>query len=108
MPKTTTDLYRRGNAAGPRMAHVRPGKDIVTFRKNGDDWVAARSGGVSTFSNAGPGTSWWRLPAGFDYPDELCVINDHGNHYNREPSVDLLLADFLLLLTSVESAFRKV
>ena len=108
MPKTTTDLYRRGNAAGPRMAHVRLGKDIVTFQKSGDDWVAARSGGVSTFSAQGPGTNWWCLPAGFDYPDELCVINDHGNHYNWEPSVDLPLAEFLAWLASVESAFRKV
>ncbi len=71
MPKTLTDLYRRGNASGPRMAHVRLGKDILTFQKNGDDWVAARSGGVSTFSVQGAGTNWWCLPAGFDYPGEL-------------------------------------
>src|SRR5262249_2060986 len=70
MPKTTTDLYRRGNASGPRMAHVRLGKDIVTFPKGASEWVAARSGGVSTISVQGPGTNWWCLPAGFDYPDE--------------------------------------
>jgi hypothetical protein len=108
MPKTPTDLYRRGNASGPRMAHVRLGKDILTFQKNGDDWVAARSGGVSTFSVQGAGTNWWCLPAGFDYPDELYVVNDHGNHYNWEPRVDLPLADFVALLASVEPAFRKV
>src|SRR5580700_8670859 len=104
MPQTTTDLYRRGSASGPRMTRVRIGKDIATEQRDGTDWVAARSGGVSTFSAPGPGTNWWRLPAGFDYPDELCLINDHGNHYNWEPGVDLPLADLLMLLASVESA----
>jgi hypothetical protein len=45
---------------------------------------------------------------GVDYPDELSVVNDHGNHYNWEPSIDLPLADFLALLASVEPSFRKV
>ncbi len=52
--------------------------------------------------------NWWCLPAGFDYPAELWVVNDHGNHYNWEPSVDMPLADFLTWLTSVEPAFGKV
>ena len=108
MASTTTDLYRRGNAAGPRLARVRVGKDIVPFRKNGVDWVAAHSGGVSTFSVRGPGKNWWHLPAGYDYPAEISVINDHGNHYNWEPSVDLPLSVFIEFLESVESGFRQV
>ena len=108
MPRTTSDLYRRGNVAGPRLAHVRVGKDIVPYQRNGIDWVAARSGGVSTFSVPVPGRNWWLLPAGSDYPDELLVVNDHGDHYNWEPRVDLSLVDFLALLASVESAFRKI
>ncbi len=108
MPKTTSDLYRRGSASGPRMTHVRIGKDIVTFQRGGNDWVAPRSGGVSTFSVQGPGKNWWLLPAGSDYPDELFVVNDHGNHYNWEPNVDLTLANFIVLLASVQLAFRKV
>jgi len=90
------------------MTQVRLGKDIVTFQINGIDWVAALSGGVSTFSVHGPGKNWWLLPAGFDYPDELLVVNDHGNHYNWEPNVDLTLTDFIALLGTTESAFRKV
>jgi hypothetical protein len=75
------------------MTYVRVGKDIGTFQKGGNHWVAARSGGISTFSAQGPGPNWWCLPTGFDYPDELSVVNDHGNHYNWEPSIDLPLAD---------------
>jgi len=108
MPKTTTALYRRGNTSGPRMANVRLGKDIVTFQKGSTAWVAARSGGVSTFSVQGAGTNWWCLPVGFDYPDELWVVNDHGNHFNWEPSVDMPLADFVAWLASVEPAFLQV
>jgi len=108
MPKTTTDLHRRGNASRPRLTHVRIGRDILAYRKSGADWVAAHSGGVSTFSVQGPGQNWWLLPAGSDYPDELFIVNDHGNHHNWEPNVDFPGVDFLALLASVEPAFRKV
>jgi hypothetical protein len=108
MPQTITDLYRRGNAAGPRMARVRIGKDIVIYQNQGVDWVRAHSGGVSTFSVQGPGRNWWLLPAGFDYPADLSVVNDHGDHYSWEPNIDLPLTDFMALLASVEAAFRKV
>ena len=90
------------------MAQVRVGKDIGVFESNGIDWVTAGSGGVSTFSVHGPGRNWWLLLAGFTYPDELAVVNDHGDHYNWEPNVDMTLAEFIALLESVEASFRKV
>ncbi len=90
------------------MAHVRVGKDIDVFSINGVNWVAARSGGVSTFSTAGTGINWWLVPAGFEYPVELTVVNDHGNHFNWEPNFDMPLADFVALLASVESGFQKI
>ena len=108
MAWTTTNLYRRGNALGPRLTHVRLGKDIVTFFQNGIEFVRAHSGGISTFSSQGHGRNWWVLPAGSEYPDEISVINDHGNHYNWEPNVDSPLSDFLALLAAVEPAFARV
>lgn len=108
MGRTTTDLYRRGNALGPRLAHVRVSKDVVTFLQNGIEFVRAHSGGVSTFSSPGPGRNWWLLPAGSAYPDEISVLNDHGNHYNWEPNVDLPLVDFVALLGTVEPAFTRI
>jgi hypothetical protein len=48
------------------------------------------------------------LPAGSEFPDEISVINDHGDHHNWEPDVDLPLVDFLALLASVEPAFIRV
>jgi|ERR1043165_9561167 hypothetical protein len=108
MPTTTTDLYRRGNSAGPRLSHVRIGKDVLVFQINGVDWVAAHSGGVSTFISPGAGANWWALDAGYSYPDEITIINDHGNHFSWEPSFDLPLSEFIRILEGVEPAFRKV
>jgi hypothetical protein len=108
MGRTITDLYRRGNARSPRLAHVRVGKDVVTYFENGIETAGAHSGGTSTFSSPGSGPNWWLLPAGTEYPDEISVINDHGNHYNWEPNVDLPLSDFVALLAAVEPAFIKV
>lgn len=108
MPETTTDLYRRGSASSPRMDHVRVGKDIYSFESDGMLWVRARSGGVSTFSKQGFGQHWWRLPRGYIYPDILYVVNDHGNHYNGEPNVDMPLAEYVALLAAVHPHCLKV
>jgi hypothetical protein len=108
MPETTTDLYRRGSAASPRIDHVRVGKDIAPFQRDGMLWVAARSGGVSTFSRQGIGTHWWRLPRGYIYPATLAVVHDHGNHYNWEPSVEMPLAEYVAFLAEVHPHFIKV
>ena len=108
MPETTTDLYRMGSASSPRMDHVRVSKDIAPFEKEGVVWVAVRSGGVSTFSTQGFGRNWWQLPQGYTYPDALCVVNDHGNHYSWEPRVAMSLADYVALLAAVNPHFVKV
>ncbi len=41
-------------------------------------------------------------------PSELLVVNDHGNHYNWEPNVDLTLTEFIALLGTTESAFHRI
>jgi len=89
------------------MSNVRVGKDLVTYFQNGVELVHARSGGISTFSSLGPGRNWWVLAEGYEYPEEIEVINDHGNHYNWEPTVDLPLIDFVALLAKIETAFTK-
>ena len=44
MGKTTIDLFRAGNKAGPRMDHVRPGVDVISYTHNNADYVVGRSG----------------------------------------------------------------
>jgi hypothetical protein len=108
MPETTIDLYRRGSSSSPRLDHVRVGKDIDSFERDSMLWVRARSGGVSTFSRPGFGQHWWRLPQGYIYPEALYVVNDHGNHYNWEPNVDMSLANYIMLLAAVHPYFIKM
>jgi hypothetical protein len=108
MPETMTELYRIGSATSSRIDHVRLGKDISPFEKDGVLWVAAKSGGVSTFSMQGFGRNRWRLPQGYAYPDTLYVMNDHGNHYSWERRAEMPVADYVALLAAVNPRFMKV
>jgi hypothetical protein len=88
------------------MDHVRP-IDVMSFTRNGVQWVAARSGGISTFaSSTPPGRGRiWRLPAGVLYSDELWLDNDHGNHWSWEPAQDMELTRYRALLAAVGRNF---
>ena len=41
------DLYRIGNAASPKLAHVRTHKDVDTYERNGIVMVRSNGGGIS-------------------------------------------------------------
>ena len=103
---TPVDLYRRGNATSARMDHVRP-IDVIIFTRNGVEWVAGRSGGISTFASAAlPGHGrMWRLLAGTSYPDELVLDNDHGNQWSWEPATDMELTHYRALLAALGRNF---
>jgi hypothetical protein len=46
-----------GNSMSARMTNVRE-QDISINERNGEPWVAANSGGISTFSIVGRGKNW--------------------------------------------------
>lgn len=108
MPQIMTDLYRMGNASSPRMEKIRVGKDIDVFEVDGVLWVAAGSGGVSTFSHQHPGKNWWKLPRGATYSNRLYVGNDHRDHFSWEPSADMPLSEYVALLLEMNLQFAKV
>jgi hypothetical protein len=92
---TPVDLYRAGNAAGPRMDRLRP-IDIPVIQQNGVDWVTPLSGGVSTNEQRlAPARAWWLLPSGTIFNALLVVRNDHGSHWVWEPAQGMELAEFL-------------
>jgi frataxin-like iron-binding protein CyaY len=73
--KTPVDLYRMGNAISSRMENIRA-KDIDMYEADAKMWVAANSGGISTFSVRGIGKNWWKLDLDAEIPSELRVVND--------------------------------
>lgn len=107
MRKTPVDLYRMGNAISSRMDNIRV-KDIDIYEADGKMWVAANSGGISTFSIRGIGKNWWKLDGDAEIPSELRVVNDYGNHWLWEPSYSMPLDEYQRVLSSVGNRFYKV
>ena len=103
---TPVDLYRAGNAAGPRMDHVRPNRDIVVVLQGGAAWVNPLCGGISTREKTyWVFRWWWRIPRGTAFSDRLTVRNDHGDHWNWEPTQGMEFAEYLRLLAALNGEF---
>jgi hypothetical protein len=89
---TTTNLYRMGNASGPKMENVRikyPDPDIECRTDvSGCVWVLAGTGGLSVWDAPNPGLrgTSWLIPSGtpfqtgFAYGATSRVIG-YGNRY---------------------------
>jgi len=105
--KTPVDVYRMGNAISSRMENIQA-KDIDIYEADGKMWVAANSGGISTFSIRGSGKNWWKLDLDAEIPSELRVVNDYGNHWLWEPSYSMPLDEYQQVLQSVGDRFYKV
>ena len=105
---TPIDLYRAGNAQGPRMDHVRP-IDIAVVQQHGVDWVNPLSGGASTHEHRfRPARAWWLIPKGTVFSDGLVVRNDHGAHWVWEPARSMELREYLRLLADLNAEFLRV
>jgi hypothetical protein len=96
-----------GNAVSSRLENIRV-QDIQIYEDGGKVWVAANSGGISTFSMRGNGKNWWKLDLDAEIPSELRVINDYGNHWLWEPSYSMPLDQYQQLLALVGGQFYKV
>jgi hypothetical protein len=105
--KTPVNLYRMGNSVSARMTNIRE-QDVVMFDRDGELWVQASSGGISTFAVMGRGKNWWRLDEGMDIPMGLRVVNDYGNHYLWEPGYTMRLVDYVTALEAIGGLFYKV
>ena len=107
---TALDLYRIGDAGGPRLDAVRPGIDVSVKLVKGTNWVEGTpNGGASTRSSIYPlrraSSRWWHLPAGSPYSSQLMVRNDHGHHWLVEPATDMPLNAYEDLLRTLNGLF---
>ena len=105
------DLFRMGNASGPRLDKVRLGKDVGSTEEilpSGKTvTMVGPDGGMSTFDAKNPTLTgvWWRIPAGVKLPDTIRVTKDHGvwnaaarlriTHYSFRPARKMTLAEYV-------------
>jgi Tse2 ADP-ribosyltransferase toxins len=100
------DLFRIGNASGPRLDNVRPQDVDIVDEKLPSGQVIRMvhpRGGISTFNGINrrlPG-KWWRIPAGTTLPDTIRVVRDQRDpltqltHHSLRPTHYMTLLKFV-------------
>lgn len=107
------DLFRLGNATGPRLTHVRIPKDVDTRVINGIAVVIANGKGVSLATRERlaqtPVLGWvWKISKGTCLPFGLKLINDRPGHYAICPTRNMALEQFVGLLASLALKCQKM
>jgi hypothetical protein len=100
------DLFRMGNASGPRLDNVRS-QDVDFAEEKLPNGQVIRMvhprGGISTFDGINrkrPG-KWWRIPANTVLPDTIRVVRDQRDpftqltHYSLRPARYMTLLEFV-------------
>jgi len=110
--KTPVDLFRSGNAQGPKLQNFRANRDAKPhhfFSIKGRQWVSAVGEnppfpGTSSWDiKFHTGTYLWRIPERSLIPPGLTLINDKPNHWKWCPAENMELDEFLLLLEKAGS-----
>ncbi len=118
-----TNLFRLGSRNSPQLHKLRtmpPRKisevfDIEIYEQNGIAYVAADSGGISTFDRkSGFGDFWWVIPKGVNIPAGLRVSRDFNpkpgsgpTHYTIRPVCDMHLARYIYLLEELAKSAER-
>ena len=107
------DLFRLGNAADPRLTHIRRPKDIDTVEINGLLVVIANGKGISLATqeriSKSPVSGWvWKISKGTQMPQGLKLINDRDGHYSVCPTANMPLDEFKGLLSKLALKCQKV
>jgi Domain of unknown function (DUF4157) len=86
------DLFRDGNASGPRIDNVRVPKDIEV---DSDGYVdGPGKGGPSSFAIPKSEKNWWKYPSSKPDPSGIVVRNDHNKHWAWEPARRMKLDEY--------------
>jgi hypothetical protein len=110
---TPEDLFRVGNAAGPKLDHVRE-RDITVIYHKGKNIVLPDTGGISVFNKIHLRMRgiWWKCPAGTPYPKELMLVCDSERkglrHYSIQPTFPMELREFQAILRKFAECFERV
>lgn len=112
-PQTDSTLYRMGNAQGPRLDHVRAGREIPhegdrpqlpprpetggSLSATVDAVVPGKGVSTSTTPQGMRGKNVWSMHG--EYDPRLNPVNDHGSHVQLEPT-------HMMRLESYQEALR--
>jgi hypothetical protein len=86
--------------------NLRP-EDIKTYKRNGELWVKAKTGGISLFDRNGIPSKYWeyyKLLVGTSIPFGLVITKDDykqnfkATHYTIRPNWDMPVTTFCMLL----------
>ncbi len=107
------DLFRLGNATSPRLTHIRRPKDIDTIEVNGITVVIANGKGISLSTKGRldktPMSGWvWKIVRGTQMPIGLKLLNDRLGHYSICPISNMVLDEFIGLLSKLAMKCHKV
>jgi hypothetical protein len=90
------DLFRMGTKNNSQLHKLRtmPPRvieqsfDIEIYPKDGIDFVAKDSGGISTFDRENPGLAgfWWKIPKGTKIPFGLRISRDFNPRPANQPT----------------------
>jgi RHS repeat-associated protein len=100
--ETTKDLYRGGNASGPRIDNLRPPASDGTLRELDPDGNVQPGMGPSTFEEPLGRGKWWQLPAGTEIPEGIQIINDNGTHWVISPTETMMGSEFASILLEIK------
>lgn len=107
------NLFRLGNATGPRLDNIRRPKDVDTTEINGILVVIANGKGISLSTKdrieSTPMSGWvWKIPKGTSVPVGLKLLNDRPGHYSIAPTSNIPLDEFKGLLSKLALKCQKV
>ena len=99
------DIYRGGNAAGPRLDNVRP-QDFPEFSL--PLGMVGPPGGISSAGSVKGSGAWWKFPAGSPVPEGICLVNDSGDHWLWQPVAVMPLSIYIQLLQTTGPVWTRV
>lgn len=112
-PYVPENLFRVGNAAGPRLDYVRD-RDITIIYQGDKAIVLPHTGGISVFNKIHPRLRgiWWKCSAGTPCPEELTIVCDRERsglrHYSIQPAYQMELQAFQAALRRFAEYFERV
>lgn len=104
------DLFRTGNASGPKISNARIPKDITVVEISGISHIIADNRGISLSSKDIyiNDKYVWVLEKGTDLGPNLRLVNDHDDHFMIIPRVTMPLSTYKSCLDQLALKCKRI